>query len=104
MTIETVREFCLSFEDVTESFPFDEDTLVFKVRGKIFVLMSLEERRINLKCDPEKAVALREEYPYVLPGYHMNKKYWNTVMLEGTIPERFIREWIAESYRLVSNA
>jgi predicted DNA-binding protein (MmcQ/YjbR family) len=102
MTIETVREFCLSFENVTESFPFDEDTLVFKVKGKIFVLMSLEERRINLKCNPEQAIALREEYSSVIPGYHMNKKYWNTVLLNGTVPDRLIKEWIAGSYQLVA--
>ena len=101
MTVESVREFCLSLKAVTESFPFDEDTLVFKVMGKIFVLMSLEERRINLKCDPELAIALREEYPSVIPGYHMNKKYWNTVLLDGSVPDKRIREWIVHSYQLV---
>ena len=101
MTPETLREFCLSLKGVTESFPFNEDALVFKVMGKMFVLMSLEERTVNLKFDPEKAVALREEYSSVIPGYHMNKKYWNTVLLDGTVPEKLIREWILESYRLV---
>jgi predicted DNA-binding protein (MmcQ/YjbR family) len=101
MLPETVREHCLALKGVTESFPFDDDTLVFKVAGKIFALVSLAENRVNLKCDPEKAIALREEYPDVLPGYHMNKRYWNTVLLNGSVPEKLIREWIMESYRLV---
>jgi predicted DNA-binding protein (MmcQ/YjbR family) len=101
MTPETLREFCLSLKSVTESFPFDEDTLVFKVMGKMFLLMSLEERTVNVKCDPEKAIALREEFSSVIPGYHMNKKYWNTVLLDGTVPDKLIREWIVESYGLV---
>jgi predicted DNA-binding protein (MmcQ/YjbR family) len=101
MIPETIREFCLGMKGVTESFPFDEDTLVFKVMGRIFALVSLESRSINLKCDPEKAIALREEYTAVTPGYHMNKKYWNTIQLDGTVPERLIREWITESYDLV---
>jgi predicted DNA-binding protein (MmcQ/YjbR family) len=101
MTIESVREFCLGMDQVTESFPFNEDALVFKVMGKMFLLMSLEERTIALKCDPEKALALREEYDAVLPGYHFNKKYWNTVLLEAGIPDRSIRGWILDSYNLV---
>jgi predicted DNA-binding protein (MmcQ/YjbR family) len=101
MTPETLREFCLSLKAVTESFPFDDDALVFKVMGKMFALTSLEEKTINLKCDPEKAIALREQYPSVTPGYHMNKKYWNTVRLDGSIPEKLIREWIVDSYSLV---
>jgi len=86
---------------VTESFPFGEDTLVFKVMGKIFVLVSLEDKSMNLKCDPEKAIALREEYPDVIPGYHMNKRLWNTVYLQGAVPEKLMRQWINESYELV---
>jgi predicted DNA-binding protein (MmcQ/YjbR family) len=101
MTAETLREYCLSLKSVTESFPFDEDTLVFKVMGKIFVLTSLEDKTLNLKCDPEKAIALREQYQSVTPGYHMNKKYWNTIRLDGSVPERLIREWITDSYQLV---
>ena len=101
MTTENLREFCLSLKAVTESFPFNDDALVFKVMGKMFVLTSLEDKTINLKCDPEKAMALREQYPSVTPGYHMNKKYWNTVQLDGTVPEKLIREWIMDSYRLV---
>jgi predicted DNA-binding protein (MmcQ/YjbR family) len=101
MSPETLRNYCLSLKAVTESFPFDEDTLVFKVMGKIFALTSLDARTLNLKCDPEKAIALREQYPDVTPGYHMNKKNWNTVQLHGTIPEKLIREWVMDSYRLV---
>ena len=100
MLPETVREFCLTFKGVTESFPFDEDTLVFKVMGRIFALLSLENHTLNLKCDPEKAIALRETYDAVTPGYHMNKKHWNTIQLTGQVAERLIREWIGESYRL----
>lgn len=101
MLPETVREFCLTFKGVTESFPFDEDTLVFKVMGRIFALLSLEDQTLNLKCDPEKAIALRETYDVVTPGYHMNKKHWNTIQLTGQVAERLIREWIGDSYRIV---
>jgi predicted DNA-binding protein (MmcQ/YjbR family) len=101
MTAENLREFCLSLKAVTESFPFDDDTLVFKVMGKIFALTSLADKTINLKCDPENAITLREQYPSVAPGYHMNKKYWNTVQLDGSIPDKLIREWAMDSYRLV---
>jgi predicted DNA-binding protein (MmcQ/YjbR family) len=102
MEAETIREYCLKMKGVTESFPFGEDTLVFKVMGKIFALMSLEDRSINLKCDPEKAIALREEFSEVIPGYHMNKVHWNTVSLTGSVPEKRIKEWISESYLLVA--
>jgi predicted DNA-binding protein (MmcQ/YjbR family) len=101
MTTETLRNLCLSLKAVTESFPFDEDTLVFKVMGKIFALTSLDARTLNVKCDPEKAIALREQYPDITPGYHMNKKYWNTVQLTSSLSEKLIREWILDSYRLV---
>ncbi len=100
MLPETVREYCLTFKGVTESFPFDEDTLVFKVMGRIFALLSLEDRTLNLKCDPKKAITLRETFAAVTPGYHMNKKHWNTLQLTGQLPERLIREWIGESYQL----
>jgi len=88
---------------VTEEFPFDEETLVFKVAGKIFLLASLETipLQINLKCDPEKAIELREEYESVQPGYHMNKKHWNTILIDGTVPDRKVFEWIDDSYNLV---
>jgi predicted DNA-binding protein (MmcQ/YjbR family) len=99
MNIEEIREYCLSKKATTEAFPFDEDTLVFKVMGKMFCLTSLSEPdRINLKCDPEKAMALREEYNCVLPGWHMNKKMWNTVVLDGSVSKNTICEWIDHSY------
>jgi len=102
MNIEEIRAYCLKKKAVTEGFPFDETTLVFKVKGKMFVLASLEEdASINLKCDPEKTIALRERFPSVLPGYHMNKRLWNTILLDGSIPVKLIREWIDDSYRLV---
>jgi predicted DNA-binding protein (MmcQ/YjbR family) len=101
MTIETIRDLCLGLKGVTECFPFNDDALVFKVMGKMFALTSLEDKTIILKCDPERAIALREQYPSVIPGYHMNKKYWNTVQLDGTVPEKLLKEWIIESYWLV---
>ena len=103
LNIEQIREHCLKKKVVTEEFPFDEETLVFKVAGKMFMLASLEAipLQVNLKCDPEKAVELREEYDSVQPGYHMNKKHWNTVIVDGTIPARKMLEWIDDSYSLV---
>jgi predicted DNA-binding protein (MmcQ/YjbR family) len=103
MNIEQIREYCLKKKGVTEEFPFDEETLVFKVAGKIFLLASLESipLQINLKCDPEKAIELREEYESVQPGYHMNKKHWNTIIFDGTVPAKKIFEWIDDSYNLV---
>lgn len=103
MNIEQIREYCLKKKGVKEEFPFDEETLVFKVLGKIFLLASLESvpLQINLKCDPEKAIDLRDEYDAVQPGYHMNKKHWNTVIIDGTISEQKIKEWIDDSYNLV---
>jgi predicted DNA-binding protein (MmcQ/YjbR family) len=103
MNIEQYREYCIGFEGVTEEFPFDNHTLVFKVYGKMFALTDVEDfTSINLKCDPEKAVELREQYSSVLPGYHMNKKHWNTVLIDGSIPDKFIFEWIKDSYWLVN--
>lgn len=103
MNIEQIHEHCLKKKGVTEEFPFDEETLVFKVAGKIFLLASLESipLQINLKCDPEKAFELREEYEAVQPGYHMNKKHWNTIIIDGSIPTRKIYGWIDDSYNLV---
>jgi len=101
MTTEAVREFCIAMKAVTESFPFDDDALVFKVKGKMFALVSLQDRWLNLKCDPEKAIALREQYDAVTPGYHMNKIHWNTIDLESNLPEKLINQWIVDSYRLV---
>ena len=102
MNIETIREYCLSKKGATESFPFGDDALVFKVMDRMFALVNLNcSLSINLKCDPEQAIVLRETYSSVLPGYHMNKKYWNTIQLDGSLPEKLIREWITESYLLV---
>ncbi|HRG78920.1 MAG TPA: MmcQ/YjbR family DNA-binding protein [Cyclobacteriaceae bacterium] len=103
MNIETFRSYCLGKKGVTEEFPFDENTLVFKVMGKMFALTDLENfESVNLKCDPDKAVQLREEFPAVLPGYHMSKKHWNTVLMDGRIPDKLIKTWIDDSYNLVT--
>ena len=101
--IEELREYCLSKKFVSESFPFDESTLVFKVHNKMFALFSLEKDplRINLKCDPEKAIELREEYWQVIPGYHSNKKHWNTVDINKDVPDELILKMIDDSYALV---
>ena len=102
MNLEEIRDYCLSKKGVTESFPFDEDTLVFKVMGKMFCLTSLSEPdHMNLKCDPEKAITLREQFPCVLPGYHMNKKLWNSIIIDGTVSNVMLKEWIDHSYDLV---
>jgi predicted DNA-binding protein (MmcQ/YjbR family) len=102
MNIEELREYCLSKKGVTESFPFDDVTLVFKVIGKMFLLTNTDgEFSINVKCDPEKAIDLREHHPCVLPGYHMDKKHWNTVMIDGTVTDALLKEWIDDSYNLI---
>lgn len=102
MNIEEFREYCLGKKSVTESFPFDETTLVFKVAGKMFALTNTYgDFSINLKCDPEKAIEMRERYPCVIPGYHMNKKHWNTVSIEGSIQDDLLHQWIDESYNLI---
>ncbi|MFW5657915.1 MAG: MmcQ/YjbR family DNA-binding protein [Bacteroidota bacterium] len=98
MNIEEIREYCLDKKAVEESFPFNETTLVFKVKGKIFALLSLDEKRINLKFDPLMAVDLRERYTFVTPGYHMHKKYWNTIILENEIKRELLYAWIDHSY------
>ena len=103
MNIETLREYCISKRGADESFPFGEDTLVFKVAGKIFALVNLDgDLSINLKCDPAIAIELRERYSSVTPGYHMNKKHWNTVMLDGSVPDKEICSWIDHSYDLIA--
>lgn len=102
MNIEAFRDLCLGFPGVSEEFPFDRDTLVFKVMGKMFALTDVELfESINLKCDPEAAMELRERYPAVKPGYHMNKKHWNTVEMDGSLPDELIRKWTNHSYELV---
>ena len=102
MNIEEYRDYCLSKPGVTEEFPFDQNTLVFKVMGKMFALTSVESFEfINLKCDPEKAIELRETYPGVSPGYHMSKKHWNSVVTDHSIPDPLMKEWIDTSYDLI---
>lgn len=103
MNIEELRNYCLSLKKVTETFPFDETTLVFKVMNKMFALTDLEEElKVNLKCDPEKAVELREKYPEtVFPGYHMSKTHWNTVYFNREVDDVTICRWIDESYDLI---
>ncbi|GAB3922035.1 MmcQ/YjbR family DNA-binding protein [Larkinella terrae] len=103
MNIETLRQYCLSKTGATESFPFGEETLVFKVGGKMFGLTSLNDDplSVNLKCDPELAVELREQYDAVRPGFHMNKVHWNTVIIDGTIRESELKKWIDHSYELI---
>ena len=103
MDIETLREYCLAKRAVSEGFPFGETTLVFKVKGKMFLLVNLEDPvlQFNVKCDPEQAIEWREKFPAVRPGYHMNKRLWNTVTMDGSIPVRFLRQMIDDSYRLV---
>lgn len=105
MNIEEIREYALSLPDVTEGFPFGESVLVFKIKSKMFLLLPLDEMvsQFNVKCNPEKAIELREEYPdTILPGYHMNKKHWNTVIVDGRLSSKQLKEMISESYRLVS--
>lgn len=102
MDILELRAYCLSLPLADEATPFDETTLVYRVAGKMFMLADIDDPEwINLKCDPDRAIELRDRYAEVLPGYHMNKRHWNTVRLDGDLPERFVREWIADSYRLV---
>jgi predicted DNA-binding protein (MmcQ/YjbR family) len=106
MNIEQLYEFCLSKKGVTETFPFDNDTLVFKVGGKMFALTSLENWEkgtpaINLKCDPEWSLKLRSEYEGIQAGYHMSKKHWNTVAINQDIPDKKLIELINHSYELV---
>lgn len=106
MNLQTFYEYCLSRKAVTEHFPFDEDTLVFKVGGKMFALASLSEWEkgnpaVNLKCDPEWAEELRAQYDDIAPGFHMSKVHWNTVKVNREISDSFIKELIAHSYELV---
>lgn len=102
MNIEALRDFCLSLPGTEEKMPFDNRTLVFTVRNKMFCLTDVEDyEMINIKCDPEEVVSMREQYPEVIPGYHMNKKHWNSVRMTGKIPDHLIRTWIQRSYDLV---
>lgn len=106
MNIQAFYDYCLAKKGVTEHFPFDEDTLVFKVGGKMFALSSLTqwekgEASINLKCDPDRALELRAQYEAIEPGFHMSKVHWNTVTVDGDVPEKMLRELIDHSYELV---
>ena len=102
MNVEELREYCLSLDHVEEAMPFGDDTLVFKVGGKMFALLPLDGTlRINLKCDPDEAVELRETYAAVKPGFHMNKRHWNTVLVNGSVSDGLLKKWIGNSYDLI---
>lgn len=101
MDIESFRMYCLNIPYVEEAMPFGDDTLVFKIGGKIFALMSLTNSSVNLKCNPDRVEDLRESYHYILPGFHMNKKHWNTILLDSADDHRLLKELIDESYLLV---
>jgi len=103
MDIEAFREYCLAKRGATEDTPFGEDVLVFKIGGKMFALIALDEvpARVNLKCDPDRALELRDRYEQVRPGYHMNKRHWNTVEIESGLPASEVRRMIDHSYELV---
>ena len=103
MEAEELRDYCVSKIGVTEDFPFDQETLVFKIGGKIFLLMSLEKQPLafNVKTEPGWSEELREQYPEITPGYHMNKKLWNSVKTTGKITDKQMKEWILNSYHLV---
>jgi predicted DNA-binding protein (MmcQ/YjbR family) len=103
MNIEELRDFVLSLKNVEEGFPFGENTLVFKINKKIFLLVSLSSvpLQFNVKCDPGRAIELREEYSCILPGYHMNKKHWNTIIVDGTLSKTQLKNFIKDSYDLV---
>ncbi|MFE0100146.1 MmcQ/YjbR family DNA-binding protein [Streptomyces sp. NPDC059009] len=103
MTPDELRAFCLSFNDVVEDFPFTPETSVFKVAGKLFALTRLDGSplTVNLKCEPDIAVQLRQAHPEIVPGYHMNKRHWNTVTVDGELPDAMVRELVEDSYDLV---
>ena len=103
MNVEEIREYCLLKDEVEEGFPFDQSTLVFKVCGKMFLLMDINSNPVefNVKCEPDKAIELREKYRCVQPGFHMNKSHWNTVTCDGSAPKKLIFNWIDDSYHLI---
>jgi predicted DNA-binding protein (MmcQ/YjbR family) len=106
MNIEEIRDFALSLENVSEGFPFGESVLVFKTNNKMFLLLPLDEAELqfNVKCDPELALQLREEYPdAVFPGYHMNKKHWNTIVVNGVLKNEQLKKMIVNSHQLIRN-
>ena len=103
MQVDEIRDYCIALPEVEETLPFGPDTLVFKVQGKIFLLLSLDADPVqfNVKCDPVFAEELREQYTCVIPGYHMNKKHWNTIIVDGSAKNALLKEWIQHSYHLV---
>lgn len=102
MNIEELRNFCLELKGAEEKMPFNEKTLVFSVKGKMFCLTDISSFEfVILKCKPEKAIELREQYDEVIPGYHMNKKHWNSINIKGKIPDKLLKTWIINSYNLV---
>ncbi len=103
MNIEELRNFCISLKAVEETLPFGPETLVFKIMGKAFLLTGFDANPVefNVKCEPEKAIELRDRYSCVLPGYHMNKKHWNTIIADGSVTSKQLKEWIVDSYNLV---
>ena len=106
MNLENFYEYCLSKKGTTEHFPFDKDTLVFKVGGKMFALSSLSQWEkgmpsVNLKCNPDYAQELRAQYDDVQPAFHMSKVHWNTIFINNEVPDKFVKEWIDDSYELV---
>lgn len=106
MNVEEIRDHCISKQGTEECFPFDEDTLVFKVNGKMYLLLSLTDEPVqfNVKCDPVRALELRDKYDCILPGYHMNKKHWNTVISDSMLTRKQLTELIDHSYELVNKA
>ncbi len=106
MDIEQLRDYCLSKPFVEEGFPFGLEVLVFKVNGKIFLFTSLDEPQLqfNVKCNPALAEELREQYSCVLPGFHMNKKHWNTILVDGSVSSALLKEWIDHSYELIAKS
>ena len=104
MDLEQLREYALSKPDVEETFPFGPDTLVYKIDGKMFLLTGFDSipLQFNVKCDPDLALELREQYAAIIPGWHMNKKHWNTVIIEGSISNKRLQELIDHSYQLVA--
>jgi predicted DNA-binding protein (MmcQ/YjbR family) len=102
VNLESYRSYCLAKKGVTEEFPFGENVLVYKVMGKMFALTDLVDfESVNLKVEPEKGAGLQEQYASVQPGYHMNKKHWITVLMDGSIPDKLIKQWTEDSYQLV---
>jgi predicted DNA-binding protein (MmcQ/YjbR family) len=101
MTAEGFRCYCLARKEASEDFPFDETTVVYKVGGKMFALVDTGFKRINVKCAPLEALALREKYQAVIPGYHMNKKHWNSLIMDGSLPDELVYKWLDNSYKLV---